>query len=386
MDNRDLSGGVEYLHSYDGARPFADFNTCGQAAVATILDHYGLDPYGLPRPIYDENDGRYHWRDDQIVDRIKERFPPDNFLGLFGTTGNQIRGALAWAGLETRLAYAVDLDGGRRIWEDVKRWTSGGCPVVVIVDRGKLGGRPFVAHWAVVHRVAGSRVYLANSKGTPVVSEDRFLRAFRCRFMPARFNHCAVVGVPKAAPRRLPGLSTANDGTMAGVAMESTRIRDYHAGDAPQVARLFYETVRSVNRADYSEEQVRAWAPSEPDPQEWHARMAGRRTLVAEEGGEVVGFAELERDGHLDMLYLRKDAVGRGVGRRLYRAVEREARCQGHARIFTEASITARPFFERHGFRVLREQTVSRRGVPMTNFAMEKSLRPSDGEGEQGSL
>src|ERR671917_2531320 len=122
---------------------------------------------------------------------------------------------------------------------------------------------------------------------------------------------------------------------------ETTRIRDYDAGDAPEIARLFYETVRTVNRADYSDEQVEAWAPSVPDPGEWHTRMAGRRTLVAEEGGEVVGFAELESDGRLDMLYLRKDAVGRGVGGRLYRAVEREARGRGLERIFTEASITA---------------------------------------------
>lgn len=31
--------------------------------------------------------------------------------------------------------------------------------------------------------------------------------------------------------------------------------------------------------------------------------MANRRTRVAEENGEVVGFVELEGDGHLDMLY-----------------------------------------------------------------------------------
>jgi putative acetyltransferase len=112
----------------------------------------------------------------------------------------------------------------------------------------------------------------------------------------------------------------------------------------------------------------------------------GRRTLVAEEAGEVVGFAELEDDGHLDMFYLRKDLVGRGIGRQLYQVVEREARSLGLRRIFTEASVTACPFFERQGFRVLRKQTVSRRGVAMTNFAMEKPLRPCDGEGEQDVL
>lgn len=167
---------------------------------------------------------------------------------------------------------------------------------------------------------------------------------------------------------------------------ENTKIRDYDADDAPQIVRLFYEIVCSVNCADYSEEQVRAWAPGLPDPEEWHARMADRRTLVAEEGGEVVGFAELEEDGHLDMLYVRGDSVGRGVGRRLYRAVEREARGRGLGQIFTEASVTARPFFERRGFHMVRERTIVRRGVELTNFAMEKPLRPPYAEGERGVL
>jgi putative acetyltransferase len=166
----------------------------------------------------------------------------------------------------------------------------------------------------------------------------------------------------------------------------ATRIRDYDAKDAPEIAHLFYETVREVNRAVYSSEQVRAWAPEVPDPAAWHARMSGRRTLVAEEDGEVVAFAELEGDGHLDMLYCRQDAVRRGVGSRLYGAVEERARQQGLKRIFTEASITARPFFERHGFRIVRERTVVVRGVEMTNFSMEKFLHLSDREGEQGAL
>ena len=54
-------------------------------------------------------------------------------------------------------------------------------------------------------------------------------------------------------------------------------------------------------------------------------------------------------------------------------------------RVFTEASVTARPFFERRGFRVVRERRVARRGVQLTNFAMEKPLRPPDGGAKQGA-
>ena len=145
-------------------------------------------------------------------------------------------------------------------------------------------------------------------------------------------------------------------------------------GDAEPICRLFYETVRTVNLAHYSPEQVRAWAPEVPDPDAWHGRMSGRHTLVAVEGGEVVGFAELEEDGHLDMLYCRPDAVGRGVGSGLYAAVEERARGLGVGRISTEASITARPFFERHGFRVLRRNTVLQEDTWLTNFSMMKAL------------
>ncbi len=129
-----------------------------------------------------------------------------------------------------------------------------------------------------------------------------------------------------------------------------------------------------MNRPDYFEEQVEAWAPRVPDPGEWHVRVAARRTLVAVGGGEVLGFAELEEDGHLEMLYVRGDAMGQGVGRRLYEAAEHEARVLGAKAISTEASVTARPFFERQGFRVVREQTVVRRGVGLTNFVMVKRL------------
>jgi putative acetyltransferase len=154
-------------------------------------------------------------------------------------------------------------------------------------------------------------------------------------------------------------------------------IRDYNRSDAAAITRLFYETVRYVNLQDYSEQQVRAWAPAVPDPQIWHSRMSERYTLVAEENGQIIAFAELESDGHLDMFYCRKDAIRRGVGRSLYEAVELKAIGLGLERIFTDASITAHPFFEHLGFSILRKQTVTRGGIELSNFRMEKQLPPS---------
>lgn len=116
-------------------------------------------------------------------------------------------------------------------------------------------------------------------------------------------------------------------------------VRDYRGDEAGEICRLFYETVHSVNLRDYSSERVQAWAPALPDPEAWHGRMPGRHTLVVEGGDEVVGFAELEEDGHLDMFFVRSNVVGRRGGSLLYAAVEERARRLGIGRIFTEASI-----------------------------------------------
>jgi putative acetyltransferase len=152
------------------------------------------------------------------------------------------------------------------------------------------------------------------------------------------------------------------------------QIRNYQRGDAEAIVQLFYETIHTVNLGDYSPAQVDAWAPAVPDANAWHQRMISRRTLVAERDGAVIGFADLENNGHIDMFFCRHDTVRRGVGSRLYQAIEEAARGLGLGRLFVEASITARPFFERQGFLVVAHNAFERNGVEITNFAMEKTL------------
>ena len=197
-----MRSSIDYLHSYYSSRPRVAWNGCGQAAVATLLDYHGLDPYGLKKPIYDEKDGRYHWASDEIIGRIREEFPPNHLFGLFGTTPGQLVRALRSAGLEASWAAARNEGEGRqKIWKEVKRSVEAGLPVIVIMDMGKLGGRPLSAHWGVLYRIEGSTVHLANTGNVTVVPELHFLRAFMCWFMPRRFHHCAVFARPKTEGR-----------------------------------------------------------------------------------------------------------------------------------------------------------------------------------------
>jgi putative acetyltransferase len=151
-------------------------------------------------------------------------------------------------------------------------------------------------------------------------------------------------------------------------------VRAYKTSDAEEIVQLFYDTVREVNIRDYSKEQVEAWAPVDMAVERWMKRLASQLTYVAEESGNIVGFAQLEENGHIDCFYCHKDFQRKGVGTQLLKQIESKAADLGIERLFTEASITAKPFFESKGFVVVRKQEVELRNQKFINFVMEKFL------------
>jgi len=153
-------------------------------------------------------------------------------------------------------------------------------------------------------------------------------------------------------------------------------IRPYRENDAREIAELFRDTVHSVNSRDYTREQLAVWAPQEIDYEHWKRRLDEKRPVVAEISEKIVGFAELDPDGHIDCFYVHKDYQRRKIGQRMLDGITRNAKGIGIRRLYSEVSITAVPFFEKNGFRMVKENTVLRNGIPLRNYVMEKHLGP----------
>lgn len=146
-------------------------------------------------------------------------------------------------------------------------------------------------------------------------------------------------------------------------------LRAYRPSDCPGLAALFYDTVHTVNAKDYPPEQLDAWADGSVDLDAWNQSFLRHHALVAELNGILVGFGDMAPDGYLDRLYVHKDYQRQGIATALCDALEA---CVPGAVITTHASITAKPFFEKRGYRIIAKQTVQRRGVFLTNYIMEK--------------
>ena len=150
-------------------------------------------------------------------------------------------------------------------------------------------------------------------------------------------------------------------------------IREYRPDDCPLLAQLFYDTVHTVNAKDYTKEQLDAWATGNVDLDEWNRSFLAHTTLVAVRDGVIAGFADMDRSGYLDRLYVHKDYQGEGVATALVKELERRAIDENVVYFETYASITARPFFEKLGYTVQTENIVIRESVSLTNFRMAKT-------------
>ena len=145
-------------------------------------------------------------------------------------------------------------------------------------------------------------------------------------------------------------------------------IRQYKPSDCKEMADLFYNTVHTINAKDYTKEQIDVWATGQVDLEKWNQSFQEHFTVVAVDYETIVGFGDIDKTGYLDRLYIHADYQGKGIATMICDQLEQEV--QGS--IITHASITARPFFEKRGFKVIKEQSVERQGIFLTNFVMEK--------------
>ncbi|MDN3701951.1 GNAT family N-acetyltransferase [Vibrio artabrorum] len=149
-------------------------------------------------------------------------------------------------------------------------------------------------------------------------------------------------------------------------------IREYVESDAQALWGIHFYTIRNVNIRDYSQEQVEAWAPECLDLSVWKTRISGLSPFVAEVDNTIVGYTDLQPNGLIDHFFCHHEYQGQGVGKALMSHVLSMAEQRGIRRLYSEVSITARPFYEYFGFKVVQTQEMEVRGQKLRNFVMEK--------------
>lgn len=145
-------------------------------------------------------------------------------------------------------------------------------------------------------------------------------------------------------------------------------IRKYQASDCKELADLFYNTVHIVNAKDYTKEQLNVRATKQVDLEKWNKSLQEHFSVVALDNETIVGFGDIDKTGYLDRLFVHANYQKKGIATALCNQLEQAV--QGD--ITTHASITAKPFFEKRGYKLVKEQQIERQGIFLTNYVMIK--------------
>jgi len=155
------------------------------------------------------------------------------------------------------------------------------------------------------------------------------------------------------------------------------KLRQATVYDVNSISDLFSSTIKAINSRDYNPHQIEIWSEVS-DPSKWFNKISEHYYAVAESNEnfnvQLVGFASLAPDGLVDFFFVHKDHQRKGIGNLLIRNIELNAIKQNIKKLYSEVSITARPFFEAMGFMLVKVFTKVYRETEFIDNLMEKHL------------
>jgi len=152
-------------------------------------------------------------------------------------------------------------------------------------------------------------------------------------------------------------------------------IRKATLEDISELKKLYVGTITTINPKDYDEEQIKVWASTAERTESLLRRINEQYFFVAEnDDKKITGFASLDKTGYLDLLYVHKDFQRMGVAKQLLQKIINTAIEWNISKLETDASITAKPFFEKNNFKTIRQQTVTINNVDLINYKMERMI------------
>lgn len=151
-------------------------------------------------------------------------------------------------------------------------------------------------------------------------------------------------------------------------------IRRYTPADNQEIVTLFYNTVHSINKKDYTEPQLSVWAPEKINADQWCLPFINDYTIIAENNEKIVGFSNVTQNGYLDRFYVHMSYQNQGVATALLRDIENYANSISLSEITSDVSVTAKSFFENQGYIIVSKNIIKRSGQELINYTMKKNI------------
>ncbi len=149
-------------------------------------------------------------------------------------------------------------------------------------------------------------------------------------------------------------------------------LRPFQRGDERALHDVFYAAIHGLASQHYKQAQLDAWAPATYNVSRWEEKMQALNPFVIEKENALIAYADLQADGLIDHFFVSAENAKQGVGKWLMQHIISTAKAKDIPKLHAHVSLTAQPFFAKHGFTLIKQQEVIVRNVMLNNALMER--------------
>ncbi|EAK9877780.1 GNAT family N-acetyltransferase [Campylobacter lari] len=147
-------------------------------------------------------------------------------------------------------------------------------------------------------------------------------------------------------------------------------IRKLDIKDLASCIKLFKQSVSTLCKNDYTKEQIHAW--TNISQKAWEEKFQNQLGFAYEEKGQIISFISINlKEKILDLCFTHANYAHQGYGKAL---LEFALKNYPYSEIYTFASLSAKNFFLKAGFKIIKENIAIIDQQELKNFLMKKEI------------
>jgi len=145
--------------------------------------------------------------------------------------------------------------------------------------------------------------------------------------------------------------------------------------DQLELKKVYFDSIQSLDKKIYSEEQKRAWSSQAWDNPNFEKSITQGKGWLLSEKGIIIAFATRYPNHRIALFYCKGKFQRKGCGSKLLNKLEDEAKKEGLDSLSTEASLISYKLFLKNKWEIIRKEKVIINNIFFERYKMTKIIK-----------
>ena len=151
-------------------------------------------------------------------------------------------------------------------------------------------------------------------------------------------------------------------------------LRQTNIKDKFKLKSIYFDSINSIEGGIYSPEQKFAWSSQAWENKEFDRNFIKGNGWVIEINSKLEAFAIRYPSNRLSLLYCKSNSKGKGLGTRLLKKIEEDAKKNNIDTIYTEASLMSYRLLLKNEWKIIHKEKFFIKDTIFYRYKMYKDL------------